>query len=168
MLEVLVSILYFFNKVLLLFNKRTGWIIGALASGLAIIYFINIDLYIFCALEVACFCIMVYGALGRKNAKLVSAYIYGLCAAVTVYLMLKLPETGVVEFLTSILFMLAFVNLADDRKRLGWIFLAVAHGIMVYITFEKEQYVFAFLQGASVLVSFVGVLKPKLELVDFR
>ena len=168
MLEALVSILYFFNKVLLVFNQRTGWIIGALASGTAIIYFIGIELYIFCALEVACFCIMIYGTLGRRNAKHISKYIYGVCAAVTFYLLLRIPDTGIIEFITSLLFMVAFVNLADNRRRTGWIFLAIAHGIMAYITIEKAQYIFASLQAASVIVSMIGSLFPKLVLADLR
>ena len=79
MLEILVSILYFINKVFLLFNEKAGWVIGIVASGAAVLYFIGIQLYIFSALEIACLCIMIYGALGKNDAKKIALYVYGVC-----------------------------------------------------------------------------------------
>jgi hypothetical protein len=163
MLEVAVSILYLINKVFLLFNKRSGWTIGAAASGTAMIYFFGIQLYIFCALEVACFCIMIYGALGKTDSKKISVYIYSICAAVTFYLLIKIQETGFLEFLTSLLFMMAFLQLADGKRKMGWILLGLAHGIMAYITYSKGQYFFSTLQVASVLVSIMGTINPQLK-----
>lgn len=168
MLEVLVSMLYFVNKVFLLFNEKAGWLIGALASGVAIFYFLGINLYIFCALEVACFCIMLYGLLGKQDSKRVAKVIYGVCALVTFYLMLSIRDTGVLEFLTSLLFILAFLSLADKYPRRGWLSLAIAHAIMAYITIVKGQYFFASMQAASVLVSILGSLYPSLKLMDLK
>jgi hypothetical protein len=163
MLQVVVSILYFINKVFLLLNRRSGWTIGAVASGTAMVYFLGIQLYIFCALEAACFCIMIYGALGMSDSKKIAIYIYSICALVTAYLLVSIQETGILEFITSLLFMIAFVNLADGKRKLGWILLALAHGIMAYITYSKDQYFFASLQVASVVVCLIGTIYPRLE-----
>lgn len=163
MLEAVVSILYLINKIFLLFNKRTGWTIGAVASGTAMIYFFGIQLYIFCALEAACLCIMIYGAVGKVTSKRITYYVYSICAAVTVFLLIQIQETGLLEFATSLLFMMAFLYLADGKRKLGWILLGLAHLIMAYITYSKAQYFFSSLQVISVFVSFLGAQKPLMK-----
>lgn len=159
LLEILVSILYFVNKLLLLLDRKSGWTTGLFASGLAMIFFLQLSLYLFFALELACFLIMILGIQGEKLSARTLTFIYGIVAFVMLLLLWNVNASGWFEFITSILFMIAFLYLANRKARQGWIFLGISHLLMLWITFDKSAYFFAALQGASAIVCIIGVIK---------
>ena len=152
LLEIIVSCLYFSNKLLLLFEKKSGWVLGLAASALAMVYFFNLSLYLFFSLELACFVIMLMGLFAEKLSIKLAVIIYSIVALVMVYLLINIRESGWLEFITSILFMCAFLLLAKRKLYNGWLCLGISHGLMLLVTFEKGAYFFALMQGLSLLV----------------
>lgn len=159
MLEIIVSILYFTNKVLLFLEKKSGWLIGILASALSSVYFLGLKFYIIFLLEIACFLIMVFGWFGKKNSKLFSYFVYSAITVVMLFLLFNIEESGPMEFFTSICFMAAFLLLAENRWHLGWSSLSVAHFLMLFISLGKDQNLFATMQAMSVIVCLLAIIK---------
>lgn len=161
-LEVIVSSIYLVNKIFLLLEKKSGWLLGIIASSLACIYFLTIRLFIFMSLEVAVLMIMIFGFLGTKNTKLFTNIVYGVIILVMLYLLFNIEESGILEFITSILFIIAFLALARLKWYWGWSFLGISHLLMLIVTQSKEQYFFAVMQGFSVVVCIVALSRvPK-------
>ncbi len=160
MLEIIVSLLYFSNKIFLLFEKKAGWILGIMASSLAAVYFYYLSFYIFLSLEFACLTVMIFGLFGSKRSAVFSYFVYGIVSLVMLYLMFNIEESGLLEFSTSILFILAFLFLARDNWNIGWGFLAIAHSLMLIVLQGGGQHFFATMQGLSVVVCVIALLKP--------
>ncbi len=160
MLEIIVSILYFSNKVFLFFEKKTGWVLGIMASGLAVFYFYFLSFYMLLSLEFACLTVMIFGLFGSNRYKNFSYIVYGIVTIVMLYLLFNIEESGFLEFTTSVLFILAFLFLAKDKWKIGWGFLALAHSLMLIILKGSGQIFFATMQGLSVLVCILALLKP--------
>ncbi len=158
-LEIIVSILYLTNKIFLLLGKKSGWTIGIIASGLASVYFFILKFYLFFSLELACLSIMIFGFLGSKNTKLISYIVYTIIVIVMVILMINIEESGFLEFSTSILFMGAFLLLAQNRWHYGWAALGLAHFLMILVLQGKNQYFFTTMQALSVCVCILALLK---------
>ena len=159
MLEVAVAILYFTNKIFLLLEKNAGWAFGIAASSLATFYFFFLELYIFLSLEFACLTIMILGWLGGKRSTTFANFVYGIIILVMIYLLINVDASGWLEFITSILFIVAFLLLAHGKWNLGWLFLGVSHILMLIITLQKGQEFFALMQGLSVGVCLLGLAK---------
>lgn len=152
MLEIIVSILYFVNKVFLSLEKKAGWVIGILASSIATFYFFTIELYLFLSLEFACLLIMIFGLLGTKNSKSFTLIVYSVIVLVMLYLLYNIEESGLLEFITSISFMISFLLIARNKWNLGWVLLGISHVLMAFVATSKAQYFFATMQGLSVVV----------------
>ncbi len=159
MLEIAVSLLYFTNKIFLFLEKKAGWSFGIAASFLATIYFLFLKLYIFLSLEFACLTIMILGLLGNRKTTRISYIIYGIITLVMIYLLVNVDVSGWTEFITSILFIMAFLLLAHQRWNLGWLTLGAAHVLMMIILLGKEQDFFALMQGLSVMVCILAIAK---------
>ena len=167
MLEIIVAILYFINKIFLALDKNSGWAVGIMASALATIYFFGLELYLFFSLEFACLMIMIFGYFGAKNTKLFSYVVYGIITIVMIYLLISIEESGVFEFITSILFMLAYLLLAHKNWHLGWIGLMVSVSMMFFVAWSNEQHFFAIMQGLSVIICLYAIWsKPKSILLN--
>ncbi len=141
----------------MLFEKRSGWMFGLLASALAMIYFFNLSFYLFFSLELACFVIMFLGLFAEKMSIKVSIGIYAVVGLVMLYLLFNIRESGWMEFATSILFMCAFLLLAKKKYFNGWLCLGISHGMMLLVTFEKGEHFFALMQGLSLVVCGVAM-----------
>lgn len=159
MLEIIVSILYLFNKLLLYLKKRSAWAIGILASSIATVYFFSIELYIFFSLEIACVIIMAYGYFRKDANRIFEWIVYGSIILVMLYLLINIEESGPLEFATSISFIIAFLLLAEGKWNIGWTMLGLSHGAMLYITLIKGQQFFAAMQGLSILICTIAILQ---------
>lgn len=163
MLEIAVSLLYFTNKIFLYLEKKAGWGFGIAASSLATVYFLYLKLYIFLSLEFACLTIMILGFLGNRKTTKISYAIYGVITLVMIYLLINVEVSGWTEFITSLLFIVAFLLLAHGKWNLGWLSLGGAHILMLTILLGKNQEFFALMQGLSVGVCILAVLKRLLN-----
>lgn len=161
MLEIAVASLYFLNKIYLSLDKRTGWLLGILASSLAIIYFITLKFYIIIALEVGMLGLMVYGLVNYQKKRSVDVYVYPFMILIMGVLLYAVPTTGWLEFIISLLFMGALFFLARKKWHLGWILLGIGHALMCFFTYQNGEYFFSSLQGASVFVAIYALFQKR-------
>jgi predicted cation transporter len=160
-LEVFVSLLYFLNKLLLSLEKKTGWVIGILASATSLVYFLWLNSYIIAVLEGGVLLLMLYGFLNHSKKFRAELLAYFLIAAIMGYLLFTLEESTWLEFILSITFLLAIHSLASHKWILGWLFMGVSHVLLALFTFQKEQYFFAVMQICSAGVAVYAISKNR-------
>ena len=161
MLQAIVAILYFANKVLLSLNKKAGWQIGLLASVFAIAYFVSIKLYLLVGLELGFFAILVFGLINHEQELKYEKALYSVMFVLLVFLYFVLKNSTFLEFLISVDFILAIYFLAKKNKKTGWIIMLIGHLMMAYFTYTKQQYFFATMQILSIGVAVFAISNAK-------
>ncbi|WP_459212311.1 nicotinamide mononucleotide transporter [Aquimarina rhabdastrellae] len=161
MLEIIVSLLYFTNKIFLSIEKRTGWIIGALASATAMLYFISIKVYLLLILEAGFFALMLYGLKNHKASQKNNIFIYAIMILTMLGMLFTMDEVHILEFIVSIGFILAIHSLAVHRWKLGWIIMGISHAFMAVFAYQKEQHFFMTMQLISIIVAIYALLKKR-------
>ena len=160
-----VAVLFFTNKVLVLTGRKSGWLLGAVASLLSICYFFVLKLYILTALQCGLVVLMGYGFFVKetKNQKveLVINYSVVLVMSSLVYFAFAGLMT-VLEFFTSVSMLLGIYRMTHGKMKIGWLICMVGHLLTAYIMhFQKHQDVYAGFQVASAVVSYIGFLDEK-------
>ncbi|MCM2339212.1 MAG: nicotinamide mononucleotide transporter [Burkholderiales bacterium] len=171
-LRVSVSIIFFINKILLFIGKeksieRYAWLVGSFAGFLAIFYFLIIGLHIYVIMEFGVFVLMFYGFLVKKNDSqknpktelVINFFIIGLLC-VFMYFVFNGILT-VIEFFSSVTFLLGTYYLTHTKPRLGWMLFILAHLGSTYLGFKKGEIFFGIFQIASGIIAIVGFLFPK-------
>lgn len=164
-LQVLVSIIFFVNKVLVLKGKKSGWLVGAIAATLAVAYFILIELYVYTGLEFGLIILMGYGFV--KNDEQRNPQVELSIQGFTVILMLGLTyfafagQLTIVELFSSLGLLVGTYLMTHGRLSTGWAICAVAHALAAYLGIHKDQHIFAGFQSASVIVSTWGAMKKQ-------
>lgn len=158
-LAVLVSLIFFLNKVLVLVGKKSGWLVGSVAATLAVIYFLFLDLYIFTILEVGLAVLMGYGFLMKEKKNPNTEKLIQFFIIVVMSLLAYLAFSGImtiIEFSGAILMLLGTYYLTHNRLALGWFLYGVSHLFAAYVTILKNQQFFADFQIASAIISAVA------------
>ena len=161
-LQILVSVIFFANKVFVLAEKKVGWLLGAVAATLGVFYFYLIGFYVYTALEIGLVVLMGYGFIKKKR---VNPAVETWIRLVTIVVMLTLAFFAfsglitIVEFGSSLLLILGTFFLTHQNPRTGWILYSLAHLLAAYLGYCKKQLFFADFQVASAIVSLVGVMK---------
>lgn len=160
LLQILVSLIFFANKVLVLVGKRSGWLTGVVAAALAAVYFFLINLHVYVVLEVGLIVTMGYGFLkkGKPNPRVTVClrwFLVVIMAAQTLFVFQG--AITLVEFVSSVLMLLGTYYLTHDAVRLGWACYVAAHLFAAYLGFCKDQVFFADFQIASAIVALVGM-----------
>ena len=163
LLQISVSLLFLFNKVLVAFGKRSGWLLGVIAAALCVVYFLYLDLYVLVVLEVGLVLLMGNGYLGFTSTRVV----WSLRGVVIIALlaMTVFAFSGaltIVELASSIGMLVGTYWLTHTHARLGWVSYTLAHLLAAYITYVKAQHFFAVCQVLSAAVCLYGLWK------DFR
>lgn len=165
-LQILVSVIFFTNKVFVLAEKKAGWLLGAIAASLAVFYFFFIQLYVYTALEFGLIALMGYGFLKGEEKK---PQAETLIRVITIVVMLALGYfawSGIitaVELVSSLALLVGTFLLTHNKARAGWVLYAVAHGLAAYLGYHKDQWVFADFQIASMIISVVGAMKSSAQ-----
>jgi hypothetical protein len=161
-LEILVSLLFFSNKVFVLVGrKKIGWIFGVFAASFGVLYFYLIEFYVYTALEFGLIALMGYGFL-KKDAS--SPLVENGIRLITAFVMIVLcffAYSGVltaVELGSSLGLLIGTYRLTHGKIVTGWAFYVLAHLLAAYLGYSKGQIFFADLQVASMIVSIVGVM----------
>jgi hypothetical protein len=63
------------------------------------------------------------------------------------------------ELISSILPLVAIYYLANNRDLPGWVFMVLTCFITAYVTFEKDQVIFATYQAVSLMLALYGFKK---------
>ncbi|HEU0085972.1 MAG TPA: hypothetical protein VFQ59_03395 [Candidatus Paceibacterota bacterium] len=158
-LSVLVSIIFFVNKILILIERKSGWLVGAIAAALALIYFILIELLIFTVLEFGLVILMAYGFFFNNRKNLYIEKLIHLTIVCVMTVLASLAFTGMMtiyEFVSAVLMLFGTYYLTHNKEALGWLLYGLAHLFAAYVTIEKNQQFFADFQIASAIVSAIG------------
>ncbi len=162
-LQVLVSVIFFANKLLVLVGRKSGWALGAVAATLGVFYFYLIHLNIYVALEAGLIILMCYGFIGSKKNPRVDKWIR--LMTTTAMLLLAIVAFGgmltVVELISSSCLLWGTYLLTQGKARQGWFVSVAAHSLAAYLGYERGQQIFLDFQVASAMVSFVGATTKK-------
>lgn len=159
LLQVSVSLIFFLNKLLLLVEKKSGWLVGAIAALLALIYFYIIGLYVYTVLEIGLVALMIYGFVVKTKVPRIERLI-NILIIVLMFALMIFSFSGmltVYELISSATLLLGTYYLSHSRLMLGWCLYIVAHFLATIVGFSKHQLFFANFQIASVIVSMVAV-----------
>ncbi len=162
-LQVLVSVIFFANKLLILAGKKTGWLVGVVAATLAVVYFFIIELYVYTGLEFGLIVLMSYGYLKRDGEG--KPWVETSIRFVTVIIMIALAYFAfagmmtVIELASSIGLLGGTYLLTHEKVAWGWALSILAHLLAAILGFDKEQSIFAVFQLASAVISLAGVAK---------
>ncbi len=159
-LQVLVSLFFFANKVFVLLGKRTGWLLGVIAAVLGIFYFYIIGFYVFSVMQLGLFSLMSYGFLSHneKNSK-VETWIRIMSVVVMTVLAISAFSglLTLIELVSALCLISGTYYVAQGRTQLGWGICVLGHLAAAYLGYSKGgQQLFADFQIASAIVSFVG------------
>lgn len=161
-LQILVSGFYFSNKVLIYKGRKVGWLMGALAATLAVLYFSLLHRYVYIILNVGLIILMGYGFL-KKNKT--SPNVEMLIRLVTIVVMVILTFsawsglTTAVELVSSVGLFIGTFFLTHNRAKTGWILYCVGHATAIHIGYCTHQWIFLVSQIASVIVSILAIKK---------
>ena len=169
-LQFSVSVIFFFNKILVVIGtkesklRRIGWLLGVIGASLAVAYFLLLNLYVFTVLEFGLIGLMGYGYLAKENKnprveKLINLLILVVMVALTYFV--SVGRLTLLELGGSVGLLFGTYYLTHSKPRLGWIFYSFGHGCTIYVACHKTQWVFAFFQSLSVLVSIYGFFKKQ-------
>lgn len=166
-LEALISLIFFSNKVGLFLERKNpiAWWMGAVASVLAIFYFLFLNLFVYAVGEVGLFILTVYGAVVKKENRSIEKKI----ELVTFFIALVLVfftfqgHLTVIEFFSSVGMLIAFYLLHPKndiwKMKWGWAILAATHLTAAHLGYIKHQNMFANFQIASSIIGIGGALK---------
>ena len=161
-ISILVSLIFFVNKILLLIGKkleRLGWLMGSIAAVLAVIYFFLLELYIFTVLEFGLIILMGYGFFVKEIKNPTTEKLIHLFILVVMTVLVFFAFTGMMtiyEFVGAVLMLLGTYFLTHNIYALGWLLYGVSHLFAAYVTNQKGQQFFADFQIASAAVSSIG------------
>lgn len=165
-LESIVSIIFFSNKIGLLVERKNplGWWLGVIGAVSAIFYFFLINLPIYTVAEVGLLVLMIYGTKEKRSRKteIGIEIATGFIAVALVFLTFQ-GEITMFEFLSSIGMLVALYLLHPSnggwKMKWGWVILAVTHVLAAQIGYMKEQPMFPHYQIASAIVGIFGAIK---------
>ena len=161
-LEILVSLIFFGNKVFILLERKFGWLLGVVAAALAVIYFYRIELQIYMVLEASLVVLMGYGYFKRDLENPRVEFVIRFVIMVVMLVLAMFAYNGLItmiELLSSFGMLWGTYFLTHKRVRWGWILYGVAHLLAARLGYQKDQDFFADFQLASAIVSFIGASK---------
>ena len=163
-LEIVISVLFFLNKIYILLGKRTGWLLGTIGSILAITYFFVLGLYVYTVLEFGLIALMVYGIV--RNTRNTS--VEWVIRAITILTMAGvgyLAYRGTITLLelVSSIAVLIGTYLLVTKQKYGWLLYIVFHLCAIYISLQVHQYIFMLFQILSLPIAIYAILKTKIS-----
>jgi hypothetical protein len=154
-LSIFLGLLSVANKVLLLLNRKSGWLSGMAIGLISGFYFWFIGLKILAIAELGFFIVMLYGYLRRERPSLRQTFKINLILSGLTLLLCYFLFVGAltaVETLSSLSFIWGGYLLAIDKKVWGWLLLLLAHAATAIASFYAGQTLFTGLQTVSGLV----------------
>jgi len=162
-LQIAVALIFFANKVFVLAGKKSGWLLGAVAASLGVVYFFLVPLYVFTVLEIGLIFLMGYAFVAKeKNPKMekaINAVIVIVMVTLTVFVFKGMMT--VIEFLASTGLLFGTYFLTHKKIQLGWGFYILAHSLAAIVGYGAKQSFFADFQIASAIVSIAGVARER-------
>lgn len=154
-LSIFLAVLSIVNKLLLAFDRKSGWTSGIVIGLVSALYFFIINLRILSIAELGFFLVMLYGYLTRtapsqKETLAVNIIISSISILLCYYLFVG--YLTIAEVISSLSFIWGGYLLATSYRRFGWLLFIVAHISTSIASSYVQQFAFADLQIASALV----------------
>lgn len=155
LLSIFLAVLSVINKLLLAFNKKSGWTSGIIIGLVSAVYFYLINLRILSIAELGFFLVMLYGYVvhvspSKQKTLAVNIIISGLSVLLCFFLFAG--YLTIVETISSISFIWGGYWLTTPHRWLGWALFIIAHISTSIVSFHAQQTIFASLQIVSALV----------------
>lgn len=166
-LQVLVSVIFFANKVFVLLKLKIGWLLGVIAATLAVLYFYLIGLPIYTVLEGGLIILMGYGFLKGDLEKPCVELVIRSVIMVVMCSLAFFAFNGlitVIELPSAVGMLWGTYFLTHRQERKGWALYGLAHVLAAVLGYQKEQMFFASFQVASVVVCFLGLVKNRVTM----
>lgn len=162
-LQVIVALAFFLQKVLVLIDKKSGWLIGTLSAVTGVAYFYLIGLYCFAVLEIGLVVLMAYGFfIKKKNPKVEKVINITIILVMTALVFWAFAGImTIAEFVSSVGLIFGTYWLTHNKARLGWLAYATAHVLAAVVGYNASQVFFADIQIASAIVTLTGAWKTK-------
>ena len=161
-LEVSLALAFFVNKAFLITGKRIGWFVGFVAALFSVVYYLNLELYVFTVYGGG-FAILTWHGFRTKGTRStqvamrlrwVTTTIMGVLACFTFSGLMT-----VVELAAALLGLWGAYFLTGEYVRVGWMAWSVGHVLTWLLFAEKGQDFFAHFQLASAIIAVAGAYK---------
>ena|GEM_PF-1160252 len=174
------SLLFFFNKILVLTGKplqRTlGWLLGTFAAVLFIVYFFLIGTHILSVLEIGLVLLMGYRFFAKEETNKKVEYLLGAVTAGMVIVLAYLTHVGMMTWMQCLAafgmllgtyFLISVSQVVGSdieiRERIGWLLYGVGHMATSYIGYQKGEWIFFAFQVWQLLLCLVGCVYARRE-----
>jgi hypothetical protein len=167
-LSIFLATLSVVNKLLLAFDRRSGWISGVVIGLLSTIYFYCINLRILSVAELGFFLVMLYGYLtntrpSQRQTLAINIIISGVSAMLCYFAFAG--YLTVIQAISSVAFIWGGYLLTTTYRRFGWVSFIVAHLGTSIASYYVQQFVFSDLQIVSAMVCvYVLIYRRKIQL----
>lgn len=161
-LEVLVALVFFANKLGVLIEKRSGWLIGVIAAVISIVYFFLLNLAIFTVLEVGLVILMGYGYWRKQDVDVRVEWLIRIAIMVVMAFLTYFVFRGfltIMEFVGSVLMLWGTYFLTHGKMWWGWVIYGASHVFAAIVGYGAAQPFFAHFQIASAMVAVAGIVK---------
>ncbi|KKU49608.1 MAG: hypothetical protein UX71_C0010G0018 [Parcubacteria group bacterium GW2011_GWA1_47_10] len=163
-LQVLVSVIFFANKVFILEKLKIGWLLGVIAAALAVLYFYLIGLPVYTALEGSLIILMGYGFFKGDFENPRVELVIQLVIMIVMCSLAIFAFNGritIVELPSAVGMLWGTYFLTHHQERKGWALYGFAHVLAAVLGYQKGQTFFADFQVASAVVCCVGWAKNR-------
>ncbi|MEW6617605.1 MAG: hypothetical protein AB1333_04295 [Patescibacteria group bacterium] len=162
-LQILVSVIFFTNKVLLVIGKRSGWLAGAIAATLACAYFFLIELYIYTVLEIGLLMLMGYGYLSHDTKKIRKffAVLFAIIIAGTLYYFFQNVSVSLIVFF---LFIVIFKYTEIQIEKTIHISIVLFMIVLMYMVFQGLLTVVEFISSIGMLLGTYWLAHSKIRI----
>ncbi len=168
LMEITISVVFFYNKYLVLQGKKSGWFWGALAATMAIFYFHQVDMHVFAAMQGGLVVLMGYGMFPenwkRPQVELALISVIILTLLILGY-MIAIGEVTL-QLVASVGIILGTHCLTHKKMILGWSAYLNAHCFAAYVCWKEQLYVISFFQALSAVVSIVALVRLEKKTVS--
>jgi len=164
-LSVLTSIFGFLHKVLILKNKRMGWLFGFVSGLLFSGYFYSTNLKVLSISSISFTVLALYGLIFNKCET--SIYIENFIRIITIIACLILSYATfngtitILQLFASVFQIFGAYLLTHKKILYGWIGFLFAHSIIAYLSYQTNQTFFADFQVASAIIAVLGILESR-------
>lgn len=148
----------------MLYDKKSGWLFGAIAGMFAVFYFLFLKLYIYSLMEFSIFILMSYGYIFFKEIKPKYEFIVNLFIILILSLLSFFVFSGlltIIEYTSSITFIVGTYFFNQRKIFIGWFLFIFSHLGSTYLGYIKEEYFFMYFQIASIVVAIIGMAKNR-------
>ena len=159
-LGIFLGVLSVINKLLLLANRRTGWVSGMVIGLLSSIFFYSIGLIILAVAELGFFAVMLYGYLSNTKRSKIHDFVFSaLLTGISLFLANArfAGEITIYELISSLSFIWGGYGLAVSKRFLGWLLLLCAHTATSLASYLAGETIFSVLQVVSGIVCIFGL-----------